>query len=76
MFNGRLFRMSLELTIASIVCLVAAVLTPLSAWQSLGEADSSLAILAVAASITGAIVLRNRPVAAEALARYASVESA
>jgi hypothetical protein len=76
MFNGRLFRMSLELFIASIACLAAAILIPLSVWEYLGEAGSSLTILTVGALITGAILLRHRPATAQSAERHASVESA
>jgi hypothetical protein len=76
MSNGRFFRMSLELFFASLACLAVAVLVPLSFWQGLGEAGSSLAVLTVGALITGAILLRHRPTTAEAGARHPSVESA
>jgi len=75
MQNGRLLQMSLELLIATVACLAASILLPLSFWQSLGHSGSSLLILAAGTLVTASIVVRNRPVATE-LAIPTAVEPA
>lgn len=60
MQNGRLLRMSLELLVACMACLAAALLMPLSFWQTLGEGGRWALSFGVAALVTGAIVLRHR----------------
>lgn len=58
MFNGRPFRIFLELLVGAAVCFVASLLIPLTLWRWLGEDLSALVILATTALIAAFVLLR------------------